>query len=113
MPADTKQDRLNAAAEAVGTALGRFATELAAWTHRGPRQPEVAKAIAAALAASSHQPASTPSNGRIGALAEIAHVPSRLPRSKARKSGTRRNAAAKGKAAKARARNARTTRGTR
>jgi hypothetical protein len=96
MPADSKQERLNAAAEAVGTALGRFAAELAQWTHRGARggrQPDVAKALTAALAANSARIAKAPSNGRIGALAEIAHVPQ--PHVKTRKAGARRTTPAK------------------
>ena len=70
------KSRLNAAAEALGTALGRFATELESITHRGQAK-DLARTVTAALErAHEYTPGETvePSDGRIGAMAEIAHV---------------------------------------
>jgi hypothetical protein len=72
----TRNSRLNAAAEAVGSALGRFATELESWTHQGERQAAIEKVSAMLDSRRQQFAAAPPHAGKIGAIAEVAHLAS-------------------------------------
>jgi Ser/Thr protein kinase RdoA (MazF antagonist) len=94
MPA--KDSRLNAAAEAVGSALGRFAAALESWTHQGERRSAIERVTATLDSHRQRLADLPPHTGKIGALSEVAHVASRQSARKSRPAGRR--AASKAKA---------------
>src|SRR5690348_2243975 len=67
-----RNSRLNAAAAAVGAALGRFVAEAQTWTHARERQSAI-DVVSATLEEHRRLLDQPPVEGRIGAISEVAH----------------------------------------